>query len=203
MGIPAKDRFLKYVLKDEDNGCWLWQACTTTFGYGQFYFERRLQNAHRVSWQIFNGDLPRGIFVCHKCDNPPCVNPDHLFLGTHEDNMDDRKNKRRFVHGKKYYGSSSPFSKLTDEQVLEILSLYNTDNVQQKELAKRFGVTQACIWYIVNGKTYKDLTERISKNIVMITCKGCGCSFKRENPQRKFCNKKCKASFFNKLNPNR
>lgn len=81
--------------------CWLWTACKTKLGYGKLSWKQ----AHRVSWEIHNGAIPVGMCVCHKCDNPPCVNPDHLFLGTQKDNILDAKKKGRLIgKGKKYFG---------------------------------------------------------------------------------------------------
>jgi len=89
-----EERFWAKVDRTDD--CWLWTACRTTHGYGQFRPERsRGAQAHRVAWELTNGPIPAGMLVLHRCDNPPCVNPAHLFLGTQSDNMRDMYAKGR------------------------------------------------------------------------------------------------------------
>jgi hypothetical protein len=126
--------------------CWLWEKGKDADGYGQFYFEGSNQRAHRVSYQLYVGALPSGLCVCHRCDNPSCVNPDHLFLGTIGDNNIDRHKK-----GRSPKGESIGRSKLTSEQVLEIKASAST----AKEMAEKFEVTAATIRKIRNRKLWK------------------------------------------------
>jgi hypothetical protein len=91
--IPLEERFFAKVQKTD--GCWLWTASLNKAGYGQIYAEGRPQHASRISWRIHNGAIPAGLHVCHHCDNPRCVRPDHLFLGTRSDNMQDMLAKGR------------------------------------------------------------------------------------------------------------
>ena len=99
LGTPLTllDAFWEMVAGAEDpEGCWLWMGKTDYAGYGMVGLGlRKGILAHRFSWEIANGPLPEGLFACHHCDNPPCVNPSHLFLGTHQDNMNDRNRKGR------------------------------------------------------------------------------------------------------------
>lgn len=130
------DRFWSKV--DKSDGCWIWKAAALkppSIGYGVFWYQKRLQGAHRVSWQLSNGPIPRGMFVLHKCDNPVCVNPDHLFLGTQADNMADRKTKGRFG------GLQVPQAKLNEQSV----RIIRASNEVGPVLAKRFGVTRGVI----------------------------------------------------------
>lgn len=91
------DRFWAKTIPEPNTGCWLWMGSTWGGGYGQVRINRRTRFAHRVAWEVSNGPIPNGLFVLHRCDNPPCVNPAHLFLGTHQDNMDDMMRKGRKV----------------------------------------------------------------------------------------------------------
>lgn len=88
-----QDYFWLTVYKTDT--CWLWFGTTYEAGYGQYSYENKIQSAHRVSWQMHYGPIPEGLIVCHKCDVPQCVNPDHLFLGTHKTNAEDRESKGR------------------------------------------------------------------------------------------------------------
>ena len=110
-------------------------------GYGRRRYKGRMTLAHRVAWMESRGDIPDGLCVLHKCDNPPCINPDHLFLGTHNDNMYDMARKER--HGN---------CKLTREQVAEIRKRYAEGGINQYQLADMYGVHQSKISDIVNYK---------------------------------------------------
>lgn len=98
-GAPVGDRFAHYVLRGDGESCYEWQSSIGTNGYGLFYFRGRSAHAHRVAWELANGPIPDGLFVCHHCDNPRCVRVDHLFLGTPEDNIHDMlaKGRARFT----------------------------------------------------------------------------------------------------------
>lgn len=91
------DRFWRQVQKGPD--CWLWTGTRTTAGYGQFNLHDRHWQAHRVAWQLTNGPIPDGLWALHHCDVPHCVRPDHVFLGTHTDNMRDAADKHRTRNG--------------------------------------------------------------------------------------------------------
>ncbi len=82
-------------IKKDSNGCWLWTGCVNNKGYGALYIRGKVEGAHRAYWEVYNGSIPDNMCVLHTCDNPPCVNPDHLFLGTQSDNMIDKIKKGR------------------------------------------------------------------------------------------------------------
>lgn len=147
-----KERVLSRVNKTKN--CWLWMGCVNNFGYGLLRFEKKCYRVHRLSYLIYKGEIPQGMLVCHTCDNPPCVNPEHLFLGTHKDNARDRsfKGRNNFPLGERH-----GLSKLTKEKILEIRKLYGHGDINQKELAKMFSVDQTNISYIVNRKTWKHI----------------------------------------------
>jgi len=94
-GTDPNARFLRYVSPEPTSGCWLWAKTLSRFGYGMFRIKRESYLAHRYSWTLHRGPIPVGLWVLHRCDVPACVNPGHLFLGTHQDNMDDMKRKGR------------------------------------------------------------------------------------------------------------
>ncbi len=151
------DRFWKYVEKSENpDDCWIWLGGRDADGYGLFAIgHHRSIRAHRFSYRLHYGELPRGPFVLHTCDNPPCVNPAHLFLGSHQDNMDDAKRKGRYpvIHR----GEQSNFAKLTLNQVQEIRSLAGM--MKQVEIARRFNVCPATICLILNGQNWRNLQK--------------------------------------------
>jgi hypothetical protein len=117
-----------------------------------------MAHAHRISWEIHFGDIPDGLYVLHTCDNPPCANPVHLFLGTQRDNIDDMLRKGRSAYGHPgRQGEKAWMAKLTDDQVREIRSLYEVGRISQLALARRYGITQTTIGSIVRRATWKHI----------------------------------------------
>jgi hypothetical protein len=98
--IAPEDRFKEKYLINNETGCWDWQNATNNIGYGMFRWDRHtMRLAHRASYEIHVGSIPKGLCVCHKCDNPKCVNPEHLWLGTKRQSYDDMMSKGRHVPG--------------------------------------------------------------------------------------------------------
>jgi len=140
-------RFWAKVNKRGPDDCWEWTACTLKSGYGQFKIGTSNYTATRVSYAIANED-PGDLCVCHECDNPKCVNPAHLWLGTFLEDMKDKCTKKRQA-----CGETSGSSVLTETQVREILG----SKERQQILADRYGVTNCTISCIKRGETWKHL----------------------------------------------
>lgn len=153
--------FWKFVDKKSDNECWNWtNKRTNGRGYGRTYTGyAKWMYAHRASWLINKGPIPDGLFVCHKCDNPSCCNPNHLWLGTNADNQKDKFAKGRdwqSRHPEKLCrGENHPRCKLTDEQVLEIRQTYKP--WMGGKLARKFRCSPSTIHLIVKGKSRQKL----------------------------------------------
>lgn len=146
----AEDRFWSYVDKRGPDDCWEWKANRSPSGYGKFMWRRgRTQMASRVAYHFSKGD-PGTLFVCHSCDNPPCCNPAHLWLGTHQDNMDDMDRKgRRKVSIRR--GADNNNTKLNEKIVREI----RQSSLPQKDLAQRYGVTTTAIYLIRKRQNWR------------------------------------------------
>lgn len=152
---PIVERFWKKVRRAP--GCWLWTAAKRD-GYGVIRaggHSRPFISAHRLSWMLFHGDIPGGLWVLHSCDNPPCVRPDHLFLGTVKDNVRDAWLKGRLPLPRPLPGELNGCAKLTWNQVKEIRGLYKTKNHTQDALSRMFGVSNQSISDIVRGASWK------------------------------------------------
>jgi hypothetical protein len=169
---PNDERaFWSKVDRRQPDECWPWRAGRFEYGYGHFKMNGKDWHSHRLAYELSSGEIPAGIFVCHHCDNPPCCNPKHLFLGTPEDNVRDMidKGRRRFgsfetsrrvingreswskpnsrmPHGERHYNA-----RLTLEQVAELRAAYATGGVRQVDLAARYGVDQTHVSRIVRG----------------------------------------------------
>jgi HNH endonuclease len=147
-----KCRFMAKVKIDQVSGCWLWQGHRNRSNYGTFVpcaEHKRSGLAHRMSYKLFKDDFDNLLFVCHKCDNPPCVNPDHLFLGTPADNSEDARSKGRNM-------LQASHKRLTIEDVKRIRLLVN-NGVTRAELARLYNVGYATVIKILKGYTYKDV----------------------------------------------
>lgn len=150
-GTPEK-RFWKHIDKKENNECWDWIGACNKYGYGQIRLNDKVIRVHRFSWIIHNGKIPGDLYVLHKCDNPLCVNPNHLFLGTHQDNMDDMINKKRDNKAK---GENHGMAKLTSKEVKKIKVLLNQKEISRKRISKMFNISQSVIASINTDKTWR------------------------------------------------
>lgn len=186
MRRSVEERFWKKVASTPDaNGCLIWLGYKMPSGYGTFYIGGGKANpirttAHRMAWELENGPIPSGLWVLHSCDNPPCVNHHHLFIGTPQDNTADARAKGRLATGARHglhkhpeaaarggrhgsvtrperlaRGSRSGTSKLTDEDVVEIRRSWKA--LRRNQLALKYGVSEIAIYHILTGKTWAHL----------------------------------------------
>lgn len=141
--LPVEKKFWRYVNRGTADKCWEWKAFRDKDGYGKMRVGRSNKGAHIVSWNIHFGEIAKGLFVLHKCNNPSCVNPSHLKLGDHDANMCDRLDSGHYARGEKH-----PGAKITDEVVCRIRSAQGT----YKELAARFGISESQVGNIKRGR---------------------------------------------------
>lgn len=148
-GIPDKKRVELDSYTVTELGCWEWRGSRDQRGYGRYSHPlgKRVK-AHRAMWERERGPIPNGISVCHACDNPPCINPDHLFLGTQAQNMADAVRKDRWPRGLDHHNG-----KLTDEQARSIL-VRRTAGERGADLAKEFGVSQQTVCNIFKRRRH-------------------------------------------------
>lgn len=163
--ISLADRFWAKVRKT--NSCWLWTGTGTGKGHGELWQAGRMVLAHRISWELHFGPIPLGMGVLHKCDNPPCVRPDHLFLGTQTDNIKDAKRKGRLASGDRHGSQLHPErlargekhggAKLTAAEVADIRREYSLGKVSQQILGEQYGVNQPEVSRIIRGETWAEV----------------------------------------------
>lgn len=172
-GIGMKNRTIfdrfseKYQIAE--NGCWIWQGGKRG-GYGYFWYGQAHDNAHRVSYRLFKGEIEEGLFVCHSCNNKLCVNPDHLYLGNQSRNIKDAF-KDGLCVGKK--GETNPMAKLTEEQVKEIREKYSyivqygrnkpRGLPTYKSIGKEYGISEKQASDLLKNKSYVDSNYLPSK----------------------------------------
>jgi hypothetical protein len=136
--------------------CWEWQGSRHhQWRYGHFKLNGKTVAAHRVAWEITNGDIPKGLVVCHVCDNPPCCNPNHLFLGTVAENNLDKKNKGR----QDEKGEKNGRAILTEQSVIQIRKLHKEYGYSFAKLGRLFGLNPVSISYAVKGKNWSHVKE--------------------------------------------
>lgn len=154
MNQKDTERFRERYKTNPKTGCWDWLSTKDRDGYGQFKLNGKQWKAHRLSWTLYLGEIPEKLFVCHRCDNPGCVNPEHLFLGTAMDNNRDTVEKGR---DRKASGKNNGHARITEIDVLEIRRLYATGDYTYNQLADVFGLKGSHVWKIVQKKLWRDI----------------------------------------------
>lgn len=147
-----RERLLEKMRVNESTGCWEWVAAKDSNGYGRIWFDGTIGAAHRVSYELDNGPIPDGLLACHRCDNPACINPAHLFLGTHADNLSDMDAKGRRARGDRVSNKGVEHGrvKITENDVLAIRAAHMT----HRALAKQYGLGRSQIARIRSGKQW-------------------------------------------------
>lgn len=149
--VPLAQRFwLKMIVLE--TGCWEWQGKRDAHGYGKTSIARKEFLAHRIAWILIYGDIPENLCVCHICDNPSCINPTHLFLGTHKDNITDATYK-----GRMHLGEDHGQSKLTEQLVLLARGIHQRHGISTRKLAQICEVSPPTMWEAINGKTWRHI----------------------------------------------
>jgi hypothetical protein len=157
MSNKPRDPATRFWAKVEivSNSCWEWQGSKYHNGYGQFFDGKNKICAHRYSYKLVNGEIDQNLKVCHKCDNRGCVNPDHLFLGTQQDNIRDMYTKNR-QNNADTSGTLNGRANLSEPQVLEMRELYNK-GTQISEIARRFDTSETQTARIVKLQSWKHI----------------------------------------------
>lgn len=152
-GMSVKEKLDFYSIPEPNTGCWIWIGSLGANGYGNMILGGKTLPAHRISYEQYIGLIPKGMCVCHKCDVRSCINPDHLFIGTHKDNMSDAVQKGRIPKGE-----AQARSKLTEAQVIDIFN----DERPRAEISRDYNISKPTISAIKIGRNWKylNLTER-------------------------------------------
>ena len=145
--VSLLQRLRKFVVVAEESQCWVWTGAREEKGYGKTKIAGKQVAVHRAVYELLVAPIPTGMSCCHRCDNPSCCNPDHLFLGTQRDNINDMLAKNR------------QSSKLNPEQVREIRKIYKHGGITQKQIAEQYGVSRHTITDLLDGTTWKHVKD--------------------------------------------
>lgn len=143
------------------NGCWEYTGFRLRGQHGRMTFNSKTWYVHRLAWTELNGPVPSNIQVCHKCDNPPCWNPEHLFLGTNDDNVHDCVQKKRHA-----FGARNGSARLTDDLVVKISNSYVPGKITMQQIADTHGISLTLAYNIIRGKMWKHVSRTVNPNIL-------------------------------------
>lgn len=147
----VKEKIQRSIVIDQTSGCWLWQKAKEAFGYGVIRADNKRYLAHRLSYKVYNGKLDDKLLVLHKCDVPACINPDHLYMGTYKNNMEDCVRRGRFASRDR-----KPNAKLKSTDIQTIKNLYFAEKLTHKEIAHVYKVSIRLIGDVVNEKRWSN-----------------------------------------------
>lgn len=149
--MTLAERFWAHVIVSDADVCWPWTRSRLPKGYGRIYVAGKFLLAHRVAYELRRGPIPSGLLVLHRCDNPPCCNPKHLFLGTHQDNVRDMTTKGRafYINGERVGNA-----KLTEQNVRDARRLLADGHLTHREIGRELGVSATAISNIATGRTW-------------------------------------------------
>lgn len=153
MRKTKQERFLEKIIPEPNSGCWLWSAACNTKGYGTFSVGIKREGAHRISYRFFCGDIKKGLHVLHKCDVKCCVNPNHLFLGTNLDNMQDKMRKGRHVSS---FGIKNGSARLDPDKIRIVRELHKK-GFSERKIANQLNVSRGSIHSILSGRTWRQV----------------------------------------------
>ena len=139
---------------NRESGCWEWIGCKDGSGYGLISLNGKMVKTHRLAWELTYGSIPNGLFVCHHCDNPACINPEHLFLGTNKDNMQDKIKKGRRNGGGPAKGERNGAAKISCKDAVEIRRLHE-NGLSGRKIADKFGISDSQIFRIILNQCWK------------------------------------------------
>jgi len=151
--VGVEKRFWRYVAKGQPvDSCWLWAGARQPKGYGTLNVEGKSVKAHRLSYELHHGPIPKGLHVLHRCDNPPCVNPAHLWAGTNMENIADKMAKGREPNLK---GEKHPLAMLTEADVKQIRALHAAGGLNYAQIGARFGVEKHVVGMVIRRETWR------------------------------------------------
>lgn len=147
-GWAIKDKLEFWSMPEPMSGCTLWIGSVNGGGYGHIYYGGKNRLAHRISWELNNGPVPGGLWVLHKCDNRVCINHQHLYVGTRNDNSNDAVLRDRYYLKK---GSRHPFAKLTDRDIENIKSTWFNTYTSASNIARKYSISKHSVYAVING----------------------------------------------------